>query len=182
MDEIWENITGYEGAYQISNLGRIRSLSRFNSTTERVLKPIINSRGYAVITLSKNNVHKIYSIHRLVAEYFIPNPEQKPEVNHIDGIKTNCNSSNLEWCTSSENQLHAFRTGLQKPNKPWLGKFGSDHNRSKQVSQMTKDDVLVDVFENAKHAEHVTGINHSGISDVCRGTSKTAGGFKWRYS
>jgi hypothetical protein len=181
MEESWKDILGYEGLYQVSTHGEVKSLSRFNSRTERILTPVI-SKGYPVITLSKNNIHKIYSIHRLVAECFIPNPENKPEVNHINGIKTDCLCSNLEWCTSSENQLHAFRTGLQKPYKHWIGKFGASHNRSKKVSQMTKEGVLIGTFENARHAEQLTGINHSGISDVCRGTSKTAGGFRWRYS
>lgn len=181
MNEIYKDIEGYEGLYQVSNLGRIKSLSRFQSTTERILKPVINSRGYSVVTLSKNNIHKIFSISRLVAGLFIANPENKPEVNHISGIKSDNSISNLEWCNSSENQFHAFKTGLQKPTKPWLGKSGKNHNRSKQVNQFTKSGIYLKSFENAKNAELLTGINHSGISDVCRGISKTAGGFVWRY-
>ena len=112
-NEIWKDISGYEGLYQISNYGKIKSLSRFQSATERILKSEINKCGYVRIRLSYKNVSKKYQVHRIVALTFIPNPENKPCVNHINGIKSDNRAKNLEWCTNSENMKHAFKNGLQ---------------------------------------------------------------------
>lgn len=105
----WRPVTGYPG-YQVSTDGEVR-----NAATGRKLKPIQGSTGYSHVTLCDNGRHHQTSIHRLVAQEFIANPENKPIVNHIDGNKANNHVDNLEWCTSSENMKHAYRTGLQKP-------------------------------------------------------------------
>ena len=110
MEEEWKDVKGFEGLYQISNYGRIKSL-RFNKV--RLMKPFIKS--YYMVELCVNSVRKTFMVHRLVAEAFIPNPENKPQVNHIDGNKLNPRVDNLEWCTPSENLKHAYRTGLAKP-------------------------------------------------------------------
>lgn len=117
--EIWKDILGYEGYYMISNLGRFKSLDRLVNTCgggKRSEKGrIIVSRmfnGYEYCCTSKNNVHKKIKTHRLVAKTFIPNPENKPFVNHINGIKTDNRAENLEWCTAGENIQHAYDTGL----------------------------------------------------------------------
>ena len=110
MEEIWKDIEGYEGLYQISNLGKVKSI-RFNK--ERLLK-YDKSTSYLRIKLCKDGIETNYLIHRLVAKAFIPNPDNKPQVNHIDGIKTNNSVDNLEWCTASENQTHALKTKLIK--------------------------------------------------------------------
>lgn len=124
MIEEWRDIQGYEGLYQVSNLGRVKSLERkvkggWNNTRtvgERILKPCVNVEGYPKVSLCKEGAIRRFPIHRIVAQAFIPNPDGKPEINHIDGCKENNSVSNLEWVTRSENELHAWRTGL-KPRK-----------------------------------------------------------------
>jgi hypothetical protein len=125
MKEIWKDIKGYEGLYQVSNLGRVKSLARrVNSMSdkgrfvrERILKQVVTEAGYARVCLCKENIEKTVSVHRLVAIMFLKNPENKPEVNHKDGVKLNNYIDNLEWCTNSENGKHAYRIGLKKPSR-----------------------------------------------------------------
>ena len=115
--EVWKDIEGYEGKYQISNIGRVRSLISSKGTPykiPKILKIFLNDRGYSVLGLHKKGEFKQFRVHRLVAKAFIPNPENKQEVNHIDGNKQNNRADNLEWCTCSENIQHAFKTGLSK--------------------------------------------------------------------
>lgn len=107
MKEVWRDIHGYEGLYQVSDLGRVRSITR-GGTNGRMLKPD-NCFGYLRYTLCKNNIPTRHRAHRLVAEAFIPNPENKPQLNHINGNKEDNRVDNLEWCTESENQLHSRR-------------------------------------------------------------------------
>lgn len=124
---IWKQIKDYEGLYEISEDGNIRN----KKGSLKIVSP--NKRGYKRVTLCKNGKEKIISIHRLVAEAFIPNPENKPQVNHINGIRSDNNVENLEWCTQSENQLHAFSTGLQK------GNVGESNGRSKITDLQAKE-------------------------------------------
>ena len=129
MKEEWKDIKGYEGVYQVSNFGRVRSLDRYcisntnnqfaTYTSKRLLKGKIlkaydNGNGYLMISLLKNMKRKVYYVHRLVGEYFLSQKEEE-EINHIDGNKYNNDVRNLEWCSRSENLLHAYKTGL-KPN------------------------------------------------------------------
>ncbi len=111
--EIWKDIDGYESVYQISNLGRVRSLRDCNQKPrEKILSPYKSHNGYLQINLVRREKKSTFKLHRLVAQAFIPNPENKPEVNHIDGNKSNNHISNLEWCTHSENMQHAVKSGL----------------------------------------------------------------------
>lgn len=125
-NEIWKDIKNYEGKYQISNLGNVKSVYRKvnhryrgkeKTTTiyEKILKKAVNKFGYEYVCLTVNNKGKKLKIHRLVAEAFIPNPLNKKTVNHIDGNKSNNCVDNLEWSTYLENQHHAIETGLWKP-------------------------------------------------------------------
>lgn len=116
MDERWKAIPGYEGRYEVSDHGRIKSLN-FRGCTgkEEILKKRLKKDGYFEVAIFDKGKQKYFRVHRIVAMAFIPNPEQKPEVNHLNGIKTDNRVENLEWCTSSENQKHAYRTGLQPP-------------------------------------------------------------------
>ena len=111
MKEAWVDIKDYEGLYQISNLGRVKSLKR-NTAHERILIPRVGRDGYLYVGLCKNGITKTKKIHRLVAENFIENPENKKEVNHIDGNKLNNYIFNLEWCNRSYNLKHAYKLGL----------------------------------------------------------------------
>lgn len=108
--EEWRDISGYEGLYQISSFGRVKSTNRRKT---HILKPVLASNGYLHFCLSKGGVHNPSYVARLVAKAFIPNPDNKPQVNHIDGHPLNNFVGNLEWATQSENQRHAYATGLQ---------------------------------------------------------------------
>lgn len=118
--ELWKPVKAYEGAYEISNLGRLRSLDRWvNSKNNskalkkgKLKKPTLNQYGYYTVRLFKNQKAKNYSMHRLVAEAFIENPKNKPQINHIDGDKQNNKAINLEWCCASENMKHAYKLEL----------------------------------------------------------------------
>lgn len=119
-EEVWKDVIGYEGYYQISNLGNVKGLKR-----NKIKSPTLNSWGYQVVSLTKPNTKlKNVLVHRLVAMAFINNLENKEQVNHIDGNKTNNCVYNLEWCNQSENMQHAFKLGLN------INPYGEKHNRS----------------------------------------------------
>lgn len=137
-----------------------------------------NKNGYFQINVRIRKKQRTFLVHRLLAIRFIPNPESKPEVNHIDGNKGNNRLSNLEWSTRSENIKHGFSSGLITP--PWQDKSGSWHSRSKSVLQI-KDDSIVAEHGSIRQAASVTGINRGTIDQVLSGRGKTAGGFQWKY-
>ena len=154
MEEIWKDIPEYENLYQVSSYGRIKSLDHYTKDVNktqfikgRILKPQHQTTGYYKVTLSKNGIKKQYTIHRLVAKTFLANPENKIEVNHIDGDKLNNNISNLEWTTPKENTRHAIKSGLNK-------NYGENHYKS----ILTKKDVLR-ILELLKQ-----GLSHSSIA------------------
>lgn len=125
MKEQWRDVEGYEGYYQVSNFGRVESLGRdvinkWGTTTwkpERILKGSVQSLGYCVVYFCVDSDEKVMRVHRLVAEAFIPNPENKPHENHLDGDKQNNRVSNLEWCTPAENTAHAIENGLHNTGR-----------------------------------------------------------------
>jgi hypothetical protein len=112
-EEIWRDVLGYEGLYQVSNTSRIKSLRRRGTIKDLFLSPCLNGSGYEVISLHKEKKQKIAFVHRLIAAAFIPNPKNKPNINHINGIKSDNRLENLEWCTQKENLIHAHKTGLK---------------------------------------------------------------------
>lgn len=116
IKEVWRDIPGFEGYYQVSNLGRVKSLIGWNGhgyiNRERIIKPSLTSTGYYKVDLKKNGKRKVYKLHRAIAQAFIPNPQGKPFINHIDGNPLNNDISNLEWCTNQENIQHGYKLGL----------------------------------------------------------------------
>ena len=117
ISEEWKDIEGFEGWYQVSNLGNVRRIAPVNGSPRcRKLKPWVNTRGYSFVTLNVHCKKTAFRLHRLVAEHFIGRPcDGQTDVNHIDGNKQNNSVENLEWCTRSENMIHAIKTGLYHP-------------------------------------------------------------------
>lgn len=187
MKEIWKDIKGYEGQYIVSNLGNVRSLDRYVKTKGEGVKFIYGSNikkrkdkcGYIYVALCKKH-HKLSKVHRLVAEAFIPNPDNKPQVNHINGIKSDNRVENLEWATASENTKHKYSVLGYKSNMK--GKFGKDNPTAKIVLQI-KDGVVVAEFYSTMEAQRKTGIKSPQICQCCSGYkgAKTAGGYVWKY-
>lgn len=183
MEEIWKDISGYEGLYQVSNLGRVRSFDRYvrNGTSNRnikrgkILKPCVTRDGYLQLNLIKDKKKKVSTIHRLVAKAFIENPENKPCVNHIDGNKQNNNVTNLEWVTYSENTIHAMKIGLKTDPK------GRNHYK-RAVNQYTLDGKFIRRWESIKAVQDKWNLKSIKISSCCRGRIKTSLGYKWEYA
>lgn len=161
--EVWKKIKGYE-TYEVSTTGRIRNIA-----SGEVLKTPLNTWGYPSVTLCGMWGRKNKTVHRIVAEAFIPNPNNLPEVNHKDEDKTNNNVENLEWMTKKENINHGTRT--ERANK----------KKHKRICQYTDGGELVKVFESMKEAEK-EGFNHSAISACCHGKRRTHLGYKWGWA
>lgn len=174
--ELWADVAGYEGIYEISTKGRIRSWAY---GTPRILKHGQHRNGYHFLKLYKNGFSTYYSVHRLVAKTFIPNPENKPQVNHKDGDVHNNTIENLEWCTSQENHIHAYRVLHRKG--PNTGRTGAENWCSKPVAQL-KDGIVIAVFCSATEAGKKTGSNITKISLVCNGKRKRTNGFEWKWN
>jgi len=132
--EIFKDVKGYEGSYQVSNLGNIRSLK---CNKIRILKPILRKSGYYYVTLYQNKHERKAIIHRLIGAAFLPNPQNKPEINHKNGIKADNRLENLEWVTQSENMIHSYKNGLQKPLKGSLnGNAKLNEAQIKEIRQL----------------------------------------------
>lgn len=169
MEELWRDVNGYEGLYQISNLGRVKSLKRKNKykhNEEIIMKELFDG-NYLFIRLSKNSKKKNFLIHRLVAEAFIKEIKGKEYVNHKNGIKTDNRVENLEWVTASENTIHAIKNGLKRlPNKKIIQ---IDNNK------------IVKHWNSIKEASETLGINRANIGACCRNERKRAGNYIWKY-
>lgn len=171
-DEEWRTIFDFPN-YEVSNKGNIRSKEYNDSLghlrSSKKLKKQVNNCGYEYVILSsKEEKHKTLTVHRIVAKTFIPNPEEKEDVNHIDGNKLNNNVNNLEWTTTQENIIKRYEIGI-------------DGNNYKRVSQFDKDGNLVGSFPSSYEAERITGISRTHIGGCCRGERLTAGGYVWKF-
>lgn len=184
MDEIWKDIEGYPN-YQVSNLGNVRNLN-FNRTSKtKVLKSCIDGKGYQYVALYKDSKRKCSKVHRLVAQAFLPNPNNYKEVNHKDEVKTNNCVKNLEWCDAKYNVNYGTRTdrATQHPNyKHRLGVLGKDNPNSKRVYQYTKIGEFVKLWNCTSEVERELGFFSSSISSCANGKRKTAYGFIWKYA
>lgn len=179
--EIWKPIKGYEGVYEVSNFGRVRSLDRkvlFHGTRSafkgRILKTS-TSKGYKILSLAKDGFIRTKSVHRLVAEAFLPNPNNYPQINHKDEDKTNNHVENLEWCTAKYNTSYGngcIMRGLNQRNHP---------NKSKYTAMYTKNGVFIDLYPSASEASRLTGIKKTLIYKCCNGENKSAKGFVFKY-
>ena len=159
------DIKGYEGLYAITEQGEIWSyyLNDFKSQTD--------NKGYKYVSLFKNGKSKFIAVHRLVAQTFIPNPNNLPEVNHIDENKANNNVNNLEWCTQKYNK--GYGTARERAAKTQQ-KFDVNQKAVKCLETGI-------IYYSTKEASRQTGINNTGISKVCNGKRKTAGGYHWEF-
>jgi len=172
--EILKDIIGYEGLYQASSLGKIKSLIGRYENVE-YLKEGTTKCNYKTVTLCKNNKHTSKNVHRLIAEAFYG--KSKLDVNHKDGDKTNNKIENLEFVTKSENIKHALKTGLFNPN---FDKIAVETRKKIAQINIANDDVI-NIFVSAHEASRQTKINRGNISATCRGLYETAGGYKWKY-
>lgn len=165
MTEIWITIKEYN-EYQVSNWGRVKSL-KFGK--ERILKPSKDKDGYLMVNLCKDGKGKMFKVHRLVAEAFLPNPNNLPEVNHKNEIKDDNRVENLEFCDCKYNL--DYNDGQKRRAE----------KRSKTVNQYTKDGLLIASYPSTREASRQTGYNNGNISQCCNGRYKSAYGYIWKY-
>lgn len=183
MKEKWQ-VLNKQPNYEVSTFGRVRSLSRetphwrggIRKHTGRQLVQATLPNGYKQVTFGDRTCRRV---HRLVAETFIQNSEQKPCVNHKDGDKSNNRLDNLEWCTFSENKLHSYKVLGEVPSR--LGKFGAESKVNKPVLQIDLNGNLVKEWDALKTAEREGNFDSGSICRVCKGRSKTHKGYKWKY-
>ena len=193
--EIFKEIYGYEGLYQISNLGTVKSSDRqrlgkggcIRICPGKILKPKINNRGYYQIDLvDKNNICTRFLIHRLVAQAFIDNPNNYNCVNHIDCNKLNNNVNNLEWCTKEYNTSVAWKDGQIKmpkgKNNKMYGKYGKDANKSKPIYQYDLQGNFIKKWDSQKDVERELGFRQNCISNCALGRCKSSYGYVWRLN
>lgn len=196
MTNQWAEIPGTGGMYFASKSGEIKSADRIRQYVShgktagvyvrkgKVLKQTLNSHGYPVVSIHvPGKAQKVVAVHKLVAKTFIENPNNEPQINHIDGNKENNRVENLEWCSAKENLRHAFRIGLNHGSKPWKGKFGKEHIQSKPVIMLSKTGVELARFVSMTAAEQsIKGATAAHISQCLHGKRLTSGGFCWKQA
>jgi hypothetical protein len=183
--EKWKDIVGWEGYYQVSSVGRIKSLERktiSRGVKECVRKLHIQNSGYLTVGLFKENKGQQFLVHRLMALAFIKNTEKLDFVNHKNGIKTDNRIENLEWCTKGYNLKHAYDNGLKTISQKQLNRIvgWNKNEHSVKVNQYSKQGELVAFFNSMTEAAFKTGLNYNSIVDCVRGRHKTCGGFVFK--
>ena len=176
--EIWKDIVGYEGLYQASNWGRVKSLERVSPQghllKEKILRPNQKRTGYLSIALYKNGKRKDYLVHRLVAEAFLDNPDNLPCINHISEIKTDNRVENLEFCSYQYN--NNYGTKIER-----ISKAKTNGKTSKIVYQYTIDGEFIGEYPSLHEVERQLKYDPSTINKCCLNKQKTSYGFIWRY-
>lgn len=193
MTEIWRDVKGYEGLYQVSNIGRVRTLAHItNGKPQRAMirKAVRNAKtGYLYVSLSKNGIAKNVTVHRLVAIAFVDNPEGKQTVNHKNENKCDNRAENLEWMTLPENLRYGTHDERARLNRPDMsgdkhfnyGKFGSEATTHKgRVIGVNIHDGSVVEFDTAATASRVLGLSSGQLCDHLKGRYKSCGGYRWR--
>jgi len=182
QEEVWKDIPNYEGLYQVSNLGRVKSLPRKtnNQYCNGLIMKAHNSYGYLKLQLKKNNNYKWFFIHRLVAQAFLNNYSDALQVNHKNGIKNDNKVENLEMVTASQNQLHSYRILKNIPSMK--NRFGEEHVRAVKINQYTKQMKHIAAWNSIIDASKKLNINASCICNVLKRRRKTAGGYVWEYA
>lgn len=196
-EKIWKPIIGFEGLYEVSNIGEIRSLNktvkcrnRFNKNTSiriikgRILKQVDTGHGYLQVCLRKNNKNYSLYVHRLVAEVFIQNPKNMPFINHIDENKSNNKVSNLEWCTAQYNCNYGTRTERILKNRKSPDFNLSNNPKAKRVEMYSLDNIYQMTFNSIKEAFIYLNLKNavqSNVSNVCNGKLKTAYKHIWKW-
>lgn len=183
MSEIWRDVSGFEGIYQVSTFGRLKSYKTVQHG--RILK-LTNQKGdYLRVVLQSGNNKRSTSMHRLVAETFIPNPERFPCVNHKNGDKQDNHAENLEWCTTSYNVLHSI--GMHPNQTDGMLRYNK-YVRPRRILQLTKDGLILNCFVNGAEASRMTGVCQRNILQVANRTEfkpghprKSAGGYVWMF-
>ena len=174
MEEIWKDVKGYEGLYQVSNLGRVKSFrhwQRDSKSNERILHPSITNNGYGNVTLYRSSSdRRKFLVHRLVAEAFVDNPNNYEAINHIAEDKLNNRSDNLEWCTLSYNNAYG------------TAKIRASITKGNRIQQLTINGDLIATYESLYIVSMITGIPKHAIVDCCAGHCKTSYGYIWRYA
>jgi len=193
MKEIWCDIKGYEGMYQISNLGHVRSLDRwewnginFWHRKGQLMKTYEKENGYWFVTLRKNNKPKCFYVHRLVAQAFIPNPKELPEINHKSEVKSENFVENLEWISCKDNNNYGTKNERMKTNKSWINKhkkaLKNAHKAHEKAVYIIYPNGTDELFESMKKASEAVDILKSNVSKCCRGVVKSSHGYHFEYA
>lgn len=181
MSELWKPIPGYEGWYEVSNFGRVRSIDRIEYQKHReggqskylhkgqLIKPQVAPNGYIRVDLHKNGTFRRYLLHRLVCSAFLEQPVGKNYVNHLDNDPSNNNVTNLEWCTQSENIQYAYDNKTKTPPN------------ERKIGQYSTNGSFIKVWDSMAAVERDLHIWAANIHKVCTGKRRTAGGYEWRY-
>lgn len=177
--EVWKPLLGYGGRYLVSTFGRVRSLNLGGGGRDKILTAHLRA-GYRRTSLCIDGDKQTFCVHRLVAQVFILNPENKEYINHKNCIKHDNRVENLEWVTAKENTRHAWGNGLGV--RSGLGKHGKNHHHSKVVYQYNLNGGFIKEWESVTDAAKGVGSNKAQISANCRGKGFTTKGFKWSFS